>query len=648
MELISIRIENYKSIEDSNEYSAAPVTCLVGKNESGKTNILQAIYKLNPDIPELGNFIPLYDYPRRKLSEYLERHDTNPDNVLTTTWEITEDEINHINEHFGVNIFKNKKITICKGYNNQLNWSFNLNEKMFLSNCFELSGCHKEEIEVMDKLQTVSDIFNFLESKEELSPSFNRLLEHIRKIVPSKNLYQDVELLLEKYVPKFLYFADYYKLPGKISIDALIGRQSRKEITNEDRIFIALLNLIGTNLKEIQQIQTTEELIAKLEAVSTHMSDIIFKYWSQNKYLKVDFRFDHSRPQDPAPYNAGWIYQTRIMNNRHGVTLSIEDRSAGFIWFFSFLVWFSQVKRNYGENLIILLDDPGLSLHARAQYDLLKYINEQLIPNYQVIYTTHSPFMIDPEKLMRVRTVEDVIVDDEVLGTKISEDILTIDKDTIFPLQAALGYDITQTLFIGKHCLLVEGPSDLLYLRWASQQLEDLNRTSLDSRWTITPCGGIDKIASFVALFGANALDIACLTDYSTGKKNKVNALKRSEILKAGHAFSVDEYVDGFEADIEDMLGREFYITLVNECYSLEGINKITDKKPKKGSIRILQVVEDQFTEINSNHEFNHYKPSLYLIENFDAIKDKIPNIEGTLDRFKGFFKDVNALLPDV
>lgn len=60
-----------------NEYSVAPVTCLVGKNESGKTNILEAIYKLNPDIPERGNFTPIFDYPRRKLSEYLARARTH-------------------------------------------------------------------------------------------------------------------------------------------------------------------------------------------------------------------------------------------------------------------------------------------------------------------------------------------------------------------------------------------------------------------------------------------------------------------------------------------------------------------------------------------------------------------------------------------
>ena len=84
MVLKSIRIENFRCIEDSNEFSIEPVTCLVGKNEAGKTALLQALYKLKPDIEGEGDFSPILDYPRRKYSEYKERHETSPDNVLTT------------------------------------------------------------------------------------------------------------------------------------------------------------------------------------------------------------------------------------------------------------------------------------------------------------------------------------------------------------------------------------------------------------------------------------------------------------------------------------------------------------------------------------------------------------------------------------
>ena len=78
------------------------------------------------------------------------------------------------------------------------------------------------------------------------------------------------------------------------------------------------------------------------------------------------------------------------------------------------------MERTYGDRLIILLDEPGLSLHGKAQGDLLRYIKEKLLPKYQVIYTTHSPFMIDTDNILSVRTVEDVTAEGgAALGTKV-------------------------------------------------------------------------------------------------------------------------------------------------------------------------------------------------------------------------------------
>ena len=98
------------------------------------------------------------------------------------------------------------------------------------------------------------------------------------------------------------------------------------------------------------------------------------------------------------------VFLTRVENTRHGVSVGFDERSAGFVWFFSFLVWFSQMEREYGDKLVILLNEPGLSLHGTAQADLLRYIKEKLLPQYQVIYSTHSPFMIDAADLFTVRT----------------------------------------------------------------------------------------------------------------------------------------------------------------------------------------------------------------------------------------------------
>ena len=177
------------------------------------------------------------------------------------------------------------------------------------------------------------------------------------------------------------------------------------------------------------------------------------------------------------------------------VTTELGTRSRGFVWFFSFLAWYGDVQRKK-QNVILLLDEPGLSLHGKAQGDLLRYFEKELVPNHQVIYTTHSPFMVDPTRFERVRIVQDRSVDtDEDLpdgeeGTKVTSDVLEATDDSLFPLQGALGYDISQTLFVGSNSLIVEGVSDLLYLQVMSGVLQAEGREGLSSEWTITPVGG--------------------------------------------------------------------------------------------------------------------------------------------------------------
>jgi len=499
-------------------------------------------------------------------------------------------------------------------------------------------------LDQLKKLRTVADLINELEAKESLSERQSKFLDTLRESFPDSNPVKEAANILAENLPTFLYFAEFYKMLGKVSMEDLTIRKTEDSLEMPHRIFTALLDLVGTSSEEMNTIGKFEELKAELEAVSNRLSQEIFEYWSQNKYLEVDFDFAHARRKDPPPYNKGWVFHTRIKNRRHGVTVSFDERSAGFVWFFSFLVWFSQVKKNYGENLIILLDDPGLSLHARAQADLLRYIKERLSPYYQVIYTTHSPFMIDPNDLLNVRTVEDVVTkEEEILGTKVGDRVLATDPDTLFPLQAALGYDITQTLFVGKHNLLVEGPSDLLYLKWFSSELQKMGKKSLDPRWVIVPCGGIGKIGSFVRLFVSSELNIVVLTDYHKGLKNRVRSLRESEILKAGHLFSAEMFVDGDEADVEDLLGRDLYITLINECYSLGEPQKLPDIKPEDAPVRVLLEVENHFKTLP--REFDHYTPAVFLTENAARFRSILSKHDEVLKRFEKLFKDLNGLL---
>jgi hypothetical protein len=387
-----------------------------------------------------------------------------------------------------------------------------------------------------------------------------------------------------------------------------------------------------------------------MRGASLTISDQVFEYWSQNKNLEVQFIVEAGLTEDPPPFNAGLIVEARIRNALHRMTVPFNDRSAGFVWFFSFLVYFSQVRKTHG-NVVILLDEPGLALHAKAQNDLLRYFDEKLKPSHQVIYTTHSPFMVPASNLPSVRTVEDVIVSDNgsvtSIGTKVGDEVLSKDRDTLFPLQAALGYEITQTLFVGEHSLLVEGPSDYLYLFAFSEELSRVKRTGLDSRWTICPTGGIDKVPAFVSLFGGNKLDIAVLVDYAHGQKAKVEWLRGSGLLKAQSVFTCADFVQQTDADVEDLVGPELYADLLNATYELTGKNLVTGKAlGLGGGKRAVEKAKEVFSVMPSKvANFDHYRPAEYLLTHADVLRRPTPYVVAALDRFETLFKALNSTI---
>ncbi len=258
--------------------------------------------------------------------------------------------------------------------------------------------------------------------------------------------------------------------------------------------------------------------------------------------------------------------------------------------------------------------------------------------------------MVAPDNLLSARTVEDVVITrkderPEVIGTKVGSDVLSTDRDTLFPLQAALGYEITQTLFVGEHTLLVEGPSDLLYLKAFSEVLRLYKRIHLDQHWTICPVGSIDKVSAFMSLFGGNRLHVAVLTDFASGQKKKVEDFRRSKILRDGHVFSMDTYAGQPEADIEDVLGAALYVELVNTCYCLAGKHVLL---ASPAGSRVIKHAENHFRMLpDTVPEFDHYTPAVYFTEHQSSILKKLPDaeLEAVIARFEKLFSDLNALL---
>ena len=230
--------------------------------------------------------------------------------------------------------------------------------------------------------ETIQELFESLESIDNLTEKQRSLLKKIGRSYPEGHAMSGVRACLKNAFPHFIYFREYEHLPGRVSIDDLIRRERSGKLSFQLRIFQALLKLSNSSAQKIANAPRSEEMIMRLEAVSNRISDEIFECWSQNRHLRVDFRCDTARPGDPEPFNQGYVFQTRIRNERHRATVNFDERSTGFIWFFSFLIWFSQMREAYGDKLVVLLDEPGLTLHGKAQQDLLRYIRERLQPNH--------------------------------------------------------------------------------------------------------------------------------------------------------------------------------------------------------------------------------------------------------------------------
>lgn len=454
--------------------------------------------------------------------------------------------------------------------------------------------------------------------------------------------------------PKFMYFSHYDRMSGELSIKKLNDdNQNSRPMSSGDRVFLDFLEYAGTTLDDLVKTTQFEELNAKCEAAALKITDQIFDYWTQNDELKIKVVLSEGKSGDPAPFNAGPVARARVENSLHGVTVPFSERSAGFIWFFSFLVKFAQIKKSYG-NVILLLDEPGLTLHGTAQLDLLRYFYKEIAPHHQVIWSTHSPFMVPPDDLGSVRTVEDVVKLDErnrkkSIGTKIRSDVLTTDPQTNFPIFGAMGFEVTQTLVIGKNTLLVEGPSDILYLQAASAALKGAGRSHLAPEWAICPSGGIDKVLPFVRLFYGNKLNVAVLTDFERGQKRKLDDLHKAALLDEERIILATEIAGKDEADIEDFFDPALFVDLVNKTYSLTGAHELTIEKLEAAdtsTTRLVKKAEAYFRLLPQEiPEFSHFDPSIYLLQNPKMLAGKSKPVLETLSRFESAFERISRFI---
>jgi len=359
-------------------------------------------------------------------------------------------------------------------------------------------------------------------------------------------------------LPVFMYLEDYPEISGHQDIAKFLKRKAEGQQTPADINFEKLCKVAGLSPKQLQQLldsndqETRGQLANRAGAVVT---TAIRNRW-KDRELKVRFNLDAQH------------FDTLISdpNRTYDVEVNLDERSRGFQWFFAFYIVFAaDTEDGEAEGAILLLDEPGLYLHARSQGDLLRHLEDDF--TNQIVYTTHSPFMVPTHQLDWVRTVN--IAEDE--GTTVSNDP-TGDARTLFPLQAALGYDLAQSLFIGPNNLVVEGVTDFWVLSAVSAYLNDKGKIGLDERITVTPAGGAQKIHYMVALLTSEQLKVLVLFDDEKDAKATRDDLVKGKLIRSDSVVFASEAfeVSPAEADIEDILDPAVYEALVREAYAKE------------------------------------------------------------------------------
>ncbi|MBJ7592230.1 AAA family ATPase [Aeromonas veronii] len=491
MKLVKVTVYKYKCIQEEQLVVIDPkITTVVGMNESGKTSFLSAIAKTNyfDETDKDFKFDEVHDYPRNELIDF-EDDEENSGNIISCTYALPIELVETINNEIGVKVFFAREFTHNTNYREPKVTISGViaDDKVFLAHLTKDRQFSEETRKAIGEMKSIGQV-SALKGNDE-DTDLDAFKAEVAKYATNPNGWNDLgayvyRTYISPALPKFWYFDDYYPLSGKININKMT---SEKGVSEKDKTARALFELARIDPKDIlgAQDKEYERFVALLEASANKITNEVFKYWKSNENLDIEFKIQSiNNPQgQPEKY-----LDIRVKSQRHKVTLPLDRRSKGFNWFFSFIVWFSRIQSDKKSDYILLLDEPGLNLHASAQADLLRFIND-LSDKYQIIYTTHSPFMVESEHLDRIRTCLETNS-----GSVISDSIQEKDPNTLFPLQAALGYDIAQNLFISKKNLLVEGPADLIYLTFFSGILQAEKRESLREDVTIVPVGGLDKV----------------------------------------------------------------------------------------------------------------------------------------------------------
>ena len=645
MKLQQARVQKYRSIRDSGFFDVeTQKTILVGPNEAGKTVLLKALEQLNP--PDgVDEIDPLRDFPRSELSnlklDESQSGTINPENVtiVEAHFELDEENQEAITQIdkgfrnctyiFGRRLDNSCWHRICGGptvptygeiRNDLLRLASHVDAQVPTStegagetvrnrlnemvvdweDSTEIS-CGRDAIllQWLNELIPLIDEDNTREGKR-----FDKLTE---AATISGKIQQALAQLRDS-MPVFVYFSNYFRVRPRLHLGHLADRLERNSLDDSqyDRGNECLLKLLGFEARELSNLGKAAE-----PSEGDKMGKKIYedqldrrRYQLNSASIRLTKNINEVWQPDPKKIEADRLrveadqqYLKVVVEDELGVEVELDQRSEGFQWLVSFfVVFFAEAVDRY-QNAILLLDEPGLSLHGLKQREFRTTIS-QLAKGNQTLYTTHSPFMVGPDELDLVRVVE---MSNRTNGTEVHTTVTAGDSAALLPLQEALGYDLAQSLFGQRRNLVLEGLTDYWYVEATAALLREAGVVTLNEKISLVPASNAGKVVYFATILHANNLKVAALLDSDSAgdaaatMDTLIHTLGNTNILR-----TADVYTGSVKKpEIEDLLRS----TLIKVAKSDLGwdIKDIANQQPARSVI-------DIFTKVVGKRQFSKYR----------------------------------------
>ncbi len=621
MKLTRFRVQNYKVIDDTDWVPVDKcVTALVGKNEAGKTGILRSLWK-SKNVSD-KTFDKLLDYPRDRYAR--ERKETQE--VASLEFELSSEESKALANQFPPSFkAKPKKVVFTTYYKGEdetfalVSFEDKLEAKSRLDSSAAASALQNvsnaitkaaagdtdavtnaataalAKIEVESPLwepTTVQGLTSFQtaaaswlagdESRVNVATKELKTLDEVLANAKQGDPSAKARKWVVDNMPIFIYFDEYGQLETRIHLPQY--QQRRGNPDEKTRTQTALFEWSHLDPAEILQLgkarenneadevvqRRKEKRRALLDSASFGLTGDWIDWWSEKRH---NLHFDAD----------GEDLVLKVSDDHSQFPIPFEERSHGLQWFFSFYLVFLVESKKAHKGAVLLLDEPGLHLHPTLQAKLIELF-ERISETNQLIYSTHLPFLVDGNHLERVRTVH--LSGPDPQKTVVSNDIRpTGDKDTLFPLQAAVGYSIAQTLFLGKRSVIVEGITDYWLLKALDDCLPGDDKNHLHPDTILIPAGGTSKLMPLASIMfgtaGVGGRQLLVLLDSdneglqaATRVQKDLFAGDDSRILMLGPAIKMEK------ATIEDLVPRDVYAKALTDCGYKIKFNSDEEKAP--------------------------------------------------------------------